>query len=351
MSTLPSADRMYRALAERDSGFEGLFVVGVRTTGIFCRAGCPAKKPRRENCDFFASSQEALRAGYRPCLRCKPLDRARPAPAAVTVLLERIERDPASRIADVDLRALGIDPSTARRSFKKHCGLTFQAYQRARRMGVAFDGIRTGKSVAQSTAESGYRSFSGFGAAFSKIFGKPPSKAPASGCLFADWIPTPLGPMVAVADDRALWLLEFHDRRALPREIDWVRRRVDAAIVPGTNPILRGIGRELAEYFSGARATFATPLHLDGSEFQVRVWRQLLAIEPGRTRSYGDMARSLGCPEAQRAIGRANGENRLALVVPCHRVIRSDGTLCGYGGGIWRKRWLLDHEAAMKRSG
>jgi AraC family transcriptional regulator of adaptative response/methylated-DNA-[protein]-cysteine methyltransferase len=336
---------MYRALAERDTTFEGIFVVGVTSTGIFCRAGCAAKKPRVENCRFFASADEARKAGFRPCLRCRPLDRERRPPPAVQALVARLEADPGARIADRDLRAFGLDPSTARRAFLKHFGMTFQAWQRARRLGLALSGIRKGKTVTQSAVESGWGSFSGFGAAFARTFGAPPSKGDRVGCLAADWIPTPLGPMVAVADEAGLWLLEFHDRRALPRELAWVRRRTRAAIVPGKNAVLRRIAREITEYFAGTRTSFLTPLHLEGSEFQVRAWRALLEVPPGRTRSYGAMAEALGCPAAQRAVGRANGDNRLAIVVPCHRVIRSDGTLCGYGGGLWRKRWLLDHEA------
>jgi AraC family transcriptional regulator, regulatory protein of adaptative response / methylated-DNA-[protein]-cysteine methyltransferase len=347
MSTLPSAERMYRALAERDTGFEGVFFTGVRTTGIFCRPGCTAKLPRAENCQFFATATAALSAGFRPCLRCRPLDRGRRPPEAVEALMRRIEADPARRITDRDLARLRIDPSTARRSFKKHCGMTFQAYQRARRMGFAFESLRSGKRVSETALRGGYASFSGFGAAFAKTFGAPPSGANGVTRLLAAQIPTPLGPMLAVADDEALVLLEFHDRRALAREIDWIKRRFDAAIVPGTNAVLQRISRELAEYFAGKRTAFETPLRLEGSPFQTRVWKGLLAIPAGSTRSYADLAAGTGRPGASRAVGRANGENRLGIVVPCHRVIRSDGTLCGYGGGVWRKRWLLDHEARM----
>jgi AraC family transcriptional regulator of adaptative response/methylated-DNA-[protein]-cysteine methyltransferase len=343
MTTLPSRDRMYRALAERDSRFQGLFFAAVKTTGIFCRPGCAAKRPRIENCLFFRTAAEALRAGYRPCRRCRPLDRAPRPPRAVEVLIRRVDADPAARISDRDLRALGVDPSTARRSFRKHCGMTFQAYQRFRRVGVAHRGIRAGEPVTRAAAKSGYRSFSGFGAAFARTFGKPPSRAASAGCLLADWFTTPLGPMIAIADDARLRLLEFHDRRALATEIAWLRRK-GAAVVPGKNAVLRRIAREIGEYFDGRRTRFETPLALEGSPFQLRVWNELLAIAPGATRSYADMAMAIGRPGASRAVGRANGENRLAIVVPCHRVIRADGTLCGYGGGLWRKEWLLDHE-------
>jgi AraC family transcriptional regulator of adaptative response/methylated-DNA-[protein]-cysteine methyltransferase len=337
---------MYRALLERDTEFEGVFFTGVKTTRIFCRPGCAAKLPRRENCEFFATATAALSAGFRPCLRCRPLDGGRRPPRAVEALMRRIEADPARRITDRDLAGLRLDPSTARRSFKKHCGMTFQAYQRARRMGLAFDDLRAGKRVSEAALRRGY-SFSGFGAAFAKMFGAPPSDAASVARLLASQIPTPLGPMIAIADERALVLLEFHDRRALAREIEWVKKRFSAAIVPGTNAVLRQIAREIGEYFAGRRASFETPLRLEGSPFQIAVWNGLLAIPGGSTRSYADLAAAAGRPGASRAVGRANGENRLGIVVPCHRVIRSDGTLCGYGGGVWRKRWLLDHEAAI----
>lgn len=346
MQALPSATRMYRALSERDASFAGIFIVGVRTTGIFCQPGCKARTPLRQNCAFFRTPAEALRAGLRPCKKCRPLDRERGPGPGIAALLDKVETDPDTKITDRELLRLGIDPTTARRGFQRHCGMTFHAYQRARRMARALGDIRKGSSVTQTAARSGYGSFSGFGAAFQRMFGAPPSRAGDVRCLVADWITTPLGPMLAIADDEGLWLLEFHDRRALAREIAWLRRHTGAAIVPGKNAVLRQIASELAGYFEGKRTHFATTLHLEGSEFQLRTWRALLAIEPGTTRSYGAMAAEIGFPASFRAVGRANGDNRLALVVPCHRVIRADGTTCGYGGGLWRKRWLLDHEAA-----
>jgi AraC family transcriptional regulator of adaptative response/methylated-DNA-[protein]-cysteine methyltransferase len=347
MNTLPSTDRLYRALVERDSAFEGVFLVGVKTTGIFCRAGCTAKRPRRENCEFFATPQEALHAGYRACRRCRPLDGGRQPPASVQKLLNLVDEDPGRRIVADDLRQLGIEPSTARRQFLRHCGMTFHAYQRARRMGRALQDFRRHRDLPRAMDEAGYESFSGFGAAFAGLFGKPPSSAKQVNCLLADWIMTPLGGMVAIASDEGLCLLEFQDRRALKREIAWLQHRFAATVVPGKNAALRRIAVELEEYFAGRRTRFETPLVLSGSEFQIRVWKELLKIEAGQTRSYTELAAAIGRPGAQRAVGRANGDNRLALVVPCHRVIRSDGAPCGYGGGLWRKRRLLEHEARM----
>lgn len=346
-TALPSAERMYRALVERDASFEGVFVVGVKTTGIFCSPRCSAKKPLRDNCAFFTDARAALRAGFRACLRCRPLERGRTASPLVARLLELIERDAEKRVRDADLRELGIDPTTARRAFHRHCGMTFQNYQRARRMGLALADLRMNRDRPRAMDVAGYESWSGFGAAFAGVFGRPPSEAEAVGALVADWIPTPLGALVAVASDEGLLLLEFHDRRALERELRELRAELGVAIVPGQNMTLRQIRGELDEYFVGERRVFDTPLLIRGGEFERRVWAELAKIPAGATRSYQQIAAAIGSPRAVRAVGRANGRNPLAIVVPCHRVIRADGALCGYGGGVWRKRRLLEHEAAM----
>jgi AraC family transcriptional regulator of adaptative response/methylated-DNA-[protein]-cysteine methyltransferase len=344
MTLLPSEPRMYRAVAARDAGFEGTFVFAVRTTGVFCRPGCAARTPVRGNCRYFPSAAAALRAGFRPCRRCRPQEAAR-APASVQALLDAIGRDPGRRITDADLRAFGIDPSTARRAFRRHCGMTFQACQRSLRMAAALGRMRTGMSVTETLAGSGYASFSGFASAFARTFGAPPSRAPARPLLLADLIPTPLGPMAAVADDAGLWLLDFEDR-GLAGAVARIRHRDGgAAVVPGRNAVLRGLSREIAAYFAGTLARFETPVHLEGPDFHVRVWRELMRIPPGETRTYAEVAAAIGRPGACRAVGRANGANPIAIVVPCHRVIRSDGTLCGYGAGAWRKRRLLEIEA------
>src|SRR4030095_6189421 len=168
LELLPPAETMYRALVNRDSSFEGIFYIGVRTTGIFCRPTCSAKKPARENVDFFATSSDALESGYRPCLRCHPLDpNARP-PKLIERLRTEVERAPGGRLTDKELAALSIDPSPARRQFKRHYGMTFQAYHRARRMGLALSQVRQGDRVDQARNGSGFESESGFRDAFTK---------------------------------------------------------------------------------------------------------------------------------------------------------------------------------------
>src|SRR6516225_4213448 len=201
LELLPPAETMYRALVNRDPSFEGIFYIGVRTTGIFCRPTCSAKKPARENVDFFATSSDALESGYRPCLRCHPLDPSARPPKLIERLRVEVERAPGGRLTDKELAALSIDPSTARRQFKRHYGMTFQAYHRARRMGLALSHVRKRGRVDEARTGSGFESESGFREAFTKIFGESPTAAKGRPPLFAERIDTPLGAMIAVADD------------------------------------------------------------------------------------------------------------------------------------------------------
>jgi AraC family transcriptional regulator of adaptative response/methylated-DNA-[protein]-cysteine methyltransferase len=349
MELLPPSETMYRALVTRDSSFEGIFFVGVRTTGIFCRPTCPAKKPARENVDFFATPSEALHGGYRPCLRCQPMDRDKPAPKLIERLRAEVERAPGGRLTDKELAAIDIDPSTARRQFKRHYGMTFQAYHRARRMGLALREVRRGARIDDAQNHSGFESASGFREAFTRVFGDSPTAAKSRGAMFAQRIDTPLGAMVAVADDEGLRLLEFADRRALETELTILRRRLKTNVVPGDHRHLDRLRTELAEYFAGKRLEFDVPLSPIGSVFQQRTWETLRTIPAAETRSYLWMAEQLAIPGAMRAVGRANGTNMICILIPCHRVIRADGSLCGYGGGIWRKKWLLDHEQRVAK--
>jgi AraC family transcriptional regulator of adaptative response/methylated-DNA-[protein]-cysteine methyltransferase len=190
--------------------------------------------------------------------------------------------------------------------------------------------------------DAGYESGSGFRDAFAKIMGAPPASS-AARALFAAWLDTSLGAMTAIGDEDALYLLEYADRRGLERQIARLRACAKAGIVPGRTGPIAQIEAELAAYFDGSSMRFETPLARLGSVFQNAVWDALLAIPPEQTRSYAELARAVGRPEAVRAAAQANGANPFAIVVPCHRVINADGTLCGYGGGLPRKHWLLEH--------
>ena len=335
-------EEYYAALVRRDATYEGRFFVGVKTTGIFCRPSCPARKPKRENCEFYKTAKEALLASYRPCLRCKPLSHPG-ASDVITRLVAAVEATPEKRFKEADFRELGLDASTARRQFKKRFGMTFVEYARSRRMGLAMKEIRTGKPVIEAQLASGYESSSGFRDAFAKIMGETPKRWDGT-YLQARWLDTPLGPMLAIADDAALHLLEFVDRRGLEREIERLRLAARAVIVPGESIIFEQIGQELTDYFDGTLNKFATPRKLYGTPFQRLVWAELERIPSGETISYQELAIRIGNPLAVRAVARANGANQLALVIPCHRVIRANGDLGGYAGGLARKATLLETE-------
>lgn len=343
MKTLPPISEMQRAYQRRDASYNGLFFLGVRTTAVFCRPVCPAKSPLPRNVEYFATAAEALFAGYRPCKRCRPMDIASQ-PAWATKLIEDVERDPAVRIREADLRSRGIDPATVRRHFLRNYGMTFQAYTRSRRLSRAFNCIRAGQALDDAILDSGYDSHSGFREAFGQAFGFTPGDARHRNCVMLAWMQSPLGPLIAGATRDGVCLLEFTDRRMLAKQMETVRKRFGGAAVVSQNEHLVRLEAELAEYFAGSLRTFSVPLISPGTPFQQLVWQQLLQVPYGETRSYYDLAQYIGTPKAVRAVGRANGMNRIAILIPCHRIVEKNGDLGGYGGGLRRKQFLLNLE-------
>ncbi len=340
---LPERETMFRAFMERDPAFDGLFFTGVTTTGIFCRPTCTARKPLRENVEFFPTAREALLAGYRPCRVCRPVEPPGSAPEALRRLLAEVEADPSVRLRDEDLRARGLDPAGVRRWFKKNHGMTFQTYMRTLRIGAAFGQIKHGTSATDAAFEHGFESVSGFADAFRKVMGTAPTHA-GGPVISITRIETPLGPMLAGATDAGVCLLEFVDRRMIETQLLRLNRLFRATLVPGKSRHFDRLSDELGRYFAGTLQRFAVPLDLQGTPFQRKVWNALLTIPYAQTRSYAEQAKIIAEPSAVRAVARANGDNRIAIIVPCHRVVGSDGSLTGYGGGLWRKRWLLQHE-------
>ncbi|MFN5382187.1 MAG: bifunctional transcriptional activator/DNA repair enzyme AdaA [Alphaproteobacteria bacterium] len=347
MITEQERSEFYKALLDKNIEYEGVFFVGVKTTGVFCRPTCSARKPKLENCEFYKTAQKALLASFRPCKRCDPLSNPNSLSDLVRTLVEAVEADPSKRWIDSDFDALSVDASTARRNFKKRFGMTFVAYARARRIGLAINKIREGEPVIDAQLDAGYESSSGFRDAFYKIMGSTPTKLNKNHLILkASWIDTKLGPMVAIADEYQLYLLECVDRRGLEPEVERLRRNVCASIIPGTTWVIESITSEIGEYFDGKLKEFKTPIHLMGTPFQQRVWNELMLIPYGSVRSYKEQAEKIGRPSSYRAVANANGANQLAIIIPCHRIIRENGDIGGYGGGIIRKKWLIEHEKA-----
>jgi AraC family transcriptional regulator of adaptative response/methylated-DNA-[protein]-cysteine methyltransferase len=339
---------MERAYKASDRSYDGIFFLAVRTTGIFCRPSCPARKPYPRNVKYYASAKEAIFAGFRPCKRCHPLELNDSTPTWITDLLAHVEHDLTARYSDTFLRSIKIDPTRARRYFQKNYGMTFQAYCRGRRLGKALEQIRLGVDLDDVALGYGYDSHSGFREAFTRTFGSPPGRSRGADCIITAWIESPLGPLLAGATSKGICLLEFTDRRMLDAQFASLRKYFACAIVPGENHHIKQLKKELDEYFRGSLKKFKVALVYPGSPFQQRVWKELLRIPHGKTVSYEEIARRIGSPTAQRAVGHANGLNPIAIVIPCHRVVNKNGELGGYGGGLHRKQKLLDLERGKR---
>lgn len=346
----PTDDLLYDALTARDAAYDGFAYVCVTSTGIFCRFTCAARKPKRQNCRFKDTIAECLEAGFRPCKRCRPLLRGSGGDPTVSALLEQLERDPLRRWGERDITAMGYDLSTVRRSFKRQFGMSFLELARLRRVGRAAEQLADGENVINAQIDAGFDSGSGFRSAITQLFGAPPAHLQGRTLLKADWIETPIGPLMAVTSDHALHLLEFADRPALPTEINRLQTNNRCGIIMGRTAITEQITEELGRYFACHDDGFQTRLAGHGTPFERMVWDELRRIPVGTTRSYSAQAEAIGKSSAVRAVARANGANQIAIVVPCHRVLGADGTLTGYGGGLWRKRWLLEHERRMART-
>jgi len=347
LTNLPSHDELYEHIQRRDPELDGIVYVGVRTTGIFCRPVCPARVPLSKNITFYTSPEECLAAGLRACKRCRPLDHPDAPGVLLNKLLAMVEEDPSRRWSEDDLRDMGIEPATARRQFQRRFDMSFSQYARARRLGHAFNTIKQGDKVINAQIDAGFDSGSGFREAFNRQFGDAPVKSRAAKTFAMDWIDTPLGPMLAIADEKHLHMLEFAERKTLQDHVERYRKQFNATVLPGDTPALTLIRQELKDYFAGRTLTFKSKIAKAGTDFQQNVWDELRRIPPGETRSYADVSARIGQPTAVRAVANANRLNRCAIILPCHRVIGSDGSLTGYAGGLWRKQWLLDHERRL----
>ena len=343
VNRLPSRRTLLGAVSRRDAEWDGLFIVAVRTTGIACRPSCPSRPARPENLEFFATLDAASAAGFRPCLRCKP-DQQAAEPEWWPRLVGVVDSAGSARLSDNQIAAQGFDSVRVRRHCRREYGMTFHAWVRARRLAAAQHRLRDGAPLDRVIIDSAWESHSGFREAFSRLVGAPPGRARSGEPVIAATWNSPLGTMVAAAVDEGVVLLEFGDIVRLERQAPTLRRWFHGPVLAGSHPHLVQLFGELEEYFDAKRRDFTTPLVLRGSPFQLAVWHALRAIPYGTTCSYADVARAVNNPKAVRAVGSANGKNRLPIVVPCHRVVNTGGKLGGYGGGLWRKVRLLEVE-------
>ncbi|MEJ8756694.1 methylated-DNA--[protein]-cysteine S-methyltransferase [Pontibacter sp. H259] len=341
---------MYEAIVAKDTSFEGIFYTAVKTTGIFCRPSCTARKPKIENVEFLPTSKECILKGYRPCKVCNPLEKLNQTPREYQEIIQAISEDPAIKFKDYDLKQKGIEPSQMRRWFLRNHGITFQAYQRMLRINSAFKKIKSGENVLHTAYDAGFESLSGFNDTFKSIFGVSPRQGKQQNIIDLKRIETPLGTMIACASQQGICLLEFTDRKMLETELKSIAKYLNGTIVQGYNPYFDELETQLSEYFDGTRQEFTVALHTPGTPFQSKVWTALREIPYGQTRSYKEQAIALNCPESVRAVANANGMNRISIIVPCHRVIGADGQLTGYGGGLWRKQYLLELESRSIKS-
>lgn len=337
----------YQALLDKEPSYVGIFYAGVKTTSVFCIATCRARKPKLENVEFYTTLKEALDSGYRPCKICKPTENAHQAPPQIEAAIKMVKDNPKEKISDYQLKENEISPELVRRWFKKHYGMTFQAFQRMYRINNAFQELKGGKKTTDTAFDAGYESLSGFGYTYKKFVGKSPKNSVNNDIILISRLTTPLGPMFVCATDKGVCLLEFVDRRMLETEFKDLQRLLKAQIIAGENQHIKQAKQEITEYFDGKRRDFDVKLHTPGTEFQNRVWTALLNIPYGETTTYQLQSESINKPKAVRAVASANGCNRIAIIIPCHRVIGKNGNLAGYGGGLERKRWLIDHEQAQ----
>ena len=330
----------WAAFERRDRSLDGQFVGAVKTTGIYCKPSCPARRPKRENVLFFADGAAARAAGFRACLRCTPdeVGRDRDAVRRASALMEAA--DEPLRLDEL-AAAVGYAPHHFQRLFTRDMGVSPAAYSRAVRARRAGNNLQGDKSVTEAMYDSGYAAPSRFYADAKDRLGMTPSAWRDGGrgeTIRYAMLDTPLGQMLVAATAKGICRLTFDEDEAALR-----RRFPNATILPADGAMASLIGGVL-EAIEAPSAMPDLPIDVAGTAFQEAVWSELRKIPAGETRSYADIAAAVGQPNAVRAVGTANGSNPVAVLVPCHRVIRSDGSLGGYAGGLDRKRKLLAAE-------
>jgi AraC family transcriptional regulator of adaptative response/methylated-DNA-[protein]-cysteine methyltransferase len=340
--TLPPIDEAtaLAAFEARDKAMDGQFVIAVKTTGIYCKPSCPARRPKRENFDILASGADARAQGYRPCLRCKPdeIGRDREAIARAVALIETSETAPT---LDALARAVGYTPHHFQRLFARAVGVSPAAYARALRAGRLEAALDQKGRITDAIYDAGYEAPSRAYADAAERLGMSPSarrKGGAGKTIRHAVVDSSLGPLLVAATDQGLCRISFDESEA-----DLRTRFPEAQIVKGDADFAALVAQVVALVDNPSRAV-DLPVDVAGTAFQQAVWAALRAIPPGETRTYSQVAAAVGRPAAVRAAGTACGDNSLAILIPCHRVLRTDGSLGGYAYGLERKERLLEKE-------
>ena len=334
------ADLAWLAFVSRDRTWDGRIIGAVKTTGIYCKPSCPARRPKRENVEFFTSAKQAVEAGYRPCLRCRPdaVSRDRDAVCRAVNLIEQSETAP--NLAEL-AQAVGYAPHHFQRIFKRDLGVSPAEYARALRRRRSETALKANHRVTDAVYDAGYSGPSSFYNDAKERLGMTPSAWRNGGegeTIRWAHFDSPLGEMLIAATSKGICRLTFDDSDAS------LRRLFPKATIIEDEGALKELVEGALVAIERPLAAPDLPIDVAGTAFQEAVWRELRKIPAGETRSYADIAATIGHPKAVRAVGSANGDNHVCVLIPCHRVIRSDGSLGGYGGGIERKRKLLASE-------
>jgi AraC family transcriptional regulator, regulatory protein of adaptative response / methylated-DNA-[protein]-cysteine methyltransferase len=349
----------WTAVETRDAAQDGIFLYGVVTTGVYCRPSCPSRLPLRGNVRFYRTAAEAERDGLRPCKRCRPLAASADEETVrkVRTLCRHIETHPEdSHSLQALAQRVHLSPHHLQRRFKAVLGVSPREYVEACRMAALKRGLRDGGPVTGAILDAGFGSASRVYARVTTRLGMTPRqyRAGAQGVSITSAVSdTPLGLLMMGATDRGLCFVQFGASEAeLRRQLQ--AEFPGAAIAPmaaDADPSFTAWMTMLREHLSGLRVSLEMPVDLRGTAFQMAVWNYLLKIPYGELQSYSEVAAAIGKPRAVRAVASACAANRVALLVPCHRVIRGDGSLGGYRWGLERKRVLIDRERAVRRGG
>jgi AraC family transcriptional regulator of adaptative response/methylated-DNA-[protein]-cysteine methyltransferase len=341
----------WRAVLERDSRADGSFVYAVRSTGIYCRPSCPSRRPRRDRVEFFLTGSDAVRAGYRPCRRCRPDEESAADPwigkvRRACVYLANVE----GHLSLARLAArIGGSPYHLQRSFKRIVGVTPREYASACRLQRLKRGLRSGSRVTAAMVDAGYGSSSRFYERAAAKLAMPPAVYRRGGAgmqMSYAIVECPLGRLLVAATDRGVSAVSMGSSDG--DLVDALKEEYPAAVLRRNNPVLSRWTRQIVSHLEGRRPRLELPLDVQATAFQWQVWTALAAIPYGETRTYRQVAASMGRPSAVRAVAHACATNPVSLAIPCHRVVRTGGGMGGYRWGIARKKALLAAEHRMK---